>query len=156
MEWLTAPEVQTALPDLGAWTKPLKIIRDYSLILGITNIARLFEPADIQSLASSLMSAISICVVLSWPSKTLWFRSCHTFQQTRIVKERAPFTFADASDNKGPDNPLYQSRVVTCCGQLSGWNISHELQLQTSVQISRENWHSTSMWCVVSRFLRQS
>jgi hypothetical protein len=47
MECLTAPEVQTTLPGLGAWANLVKIIRDYSLILGTTNVARLFAPADI-------------------------------------------------------------------------------------------------------------
>jgi hypothetical protein len=129
MECLTRPEVQS----LGAWAKPVRIIRDYSLILGTTNVARLFArlfaPADIESLVSSLISAISICEVFYRPSKTLWFRSRHTVQQTRIVREHTPFTFADASDDECLNNPLYQSCAVTCCGHLSGWNIGHELQL---------------------------
>jgi hypothetical protein len=145
--------VQTTLPSLGVWAKPVKNIRDYSLILGTTKAARLFAPADIQSLASSLISAIRLCVVLSWPSKTLRFRSCHTVQQTRIVREHTPFTFADDSDNEGPDNPLYQSLIVAFCGQLFRWNDGHALQLQTSSQICHEIGHSTNMWCAVSRLL---
>jgi hypothetical protein len=45
---------ETTLPGLGAWAKPVKIIRDYSLILGTTKVARLFATVDIQSWASGL------------------------------------------------------------------------------------------------------
>jgi hypothetical protein len=65
-------------------------ISDYSRYGNLTNLARCFAPALLQSIAASFISATSLETGFSFPSKILAFRSAQIVPHTIMIRERAP------------------------------------------------------------------